>query len=171
MVENTWRAMIRADVDEVVSVAASAFPDHFERRACFENRLALFPPGCFVLGSPAGVAGYLIAYPWAFGAIPPLNTLLDRLPETTDAIYLHDLALRPEARGQGHARPIVERLVQVGRQFGAGRIALVSVNSSLAFWQGLGFAPVTHDPALRDKLRSYGDCASYMIREIEALPP
>lgn len=166
MIETPWRAMTAADVDGVVAVAASAFPDHFERRACFENRLALFPPGCFVLGSPAGVAGYLIAYPWAFGAIPPLNTLLDRLPGTTETIYLHDLALRPEARGQGHARPIVERLVQAGRQLGASRIALVSVNSSLAFWQGLGFAPASHDPALRDKLRTYGDGASYMIREI-----
>jgi GNAT superfamily N-acetyltransferase len=113
-----------------------------------------------------GVAGYLIAYPWSFGAIPPLDSLIDRLPDTNATIYLHDLALRPQVRGQGHARPIVERLVQAGSQLGTAKIALVSVNGSLAFWQGLGFAPVTQDAALRGKLRTYGDGARYMTREI-----
>lgn len=168
MPEATWRVMTMADVDGVACVAAAAFPHHFERRDCFENRLKLFPQGCFVLDSASGVAGYLIAYPWAFGAIPPLNSLIDRLPDTNETIYLHDLALRPEVRGQGHARPIVERLVQAGRKLGASKIALVSVNGSLAFWQGLGFAPVIHDAALRDKLQTYGDGARYMIREIQA---
>lgn len=165
MVEVVWRAMTMADVDEVVSVAAAAFPDHFEQRACFENRLALFPQGCFVLGSRDRVEGYLIAYPWAFGAIPPLNSLLDRLPETVETIFLHDLALREAVRGHGHAKPIVERLVRDGRELGASRIALVSVNGSVRFWQGLRFVPVIPDPTLLDKLLTYGDSAAYMVRE------
>ena len=37
------------DIDAVVEVARLSFPDHFEDRACFQNRLALYPRGCFVL--------------------------------------------------------------------------------------------------------------------------
>ena len=79
MSELHWRPMRPGDVDGVVRVAAVAFPDHFEARACFAERLALFPNGCFVLASPVEVKGYLIAYPWPFGAIPPLNSLLGRV--------------------------------------------------------------------------------------------
>jgi GNAT superfamily N-acetyltransferase len=166
MTKFIWRAMTAADVAEVVALAAAAFPDHFERRACFENRLALFPQGCFVLGCQDRVEGYLIAYPWPVGAIPPLNSLLGGLPETIETIYLHDLALGAAVRGRGHARPIIERLVRTGRELGAARIALVSVNGTVPFWHGLGFAPVTHDPTLPGKLLTYGDAAAYMIRDI-----
>ncbi|MGF7155632.1 GNAT family N-acetyltransferase [Novosphingobium gossypii] len=152
------------DIDGVVQVAAACFPDHFENRACFEERLALYPGGCFVLGRGDAVKGYLIAYPWPFGAIPPLNTLLGALPDARDAFYLHDLALHPEARGGGHARPALERLAAALREAGATRIALVSVNDSLAFWQGMGFAPVAADDVLSAKLASYGEGARYMVR-------
>ncbi|MEO5587313.1 MAG: GNAT family N-acetyltransferase [Novosphingobium sp.] len=165
MTEFNWRPMRADDVDGVVAVAATAFPRHFEERTCFEERLALFPQGCFVLASPRAVRGYLIAYPWALGAIPPLNVLLGRLPETREAVYLHDLALHPEMRGRGHARPIVERLVREVRSLGTSRIALVSVNDTVPFWQSMGFAPVTGDAVVR-KLQSYGDASTYMIREL-----
>ena len=161
-----WRPMRAEDVDGVVAVAAAAFPDHFERRECFAERFALFPQGCFALATGQEVTGYLIAYPWPLGAIPPLDSLLGLLPEARDTWYLHDLALHPAMRGQGHARPIVERLVQVAQSAGVQRIALVSVNDSVRFWRGLGFAPVAGDAALTRKLESYGDAARYMIREL-----
>lgn len=154
------------DLDGVVAVAAAAFPDHFEARACFAERLALFPQGCLALASPTAVKGYLIAYPWPFGAIPPLNTLLGSPPEAGDSVYLHDLALHPDVRGQGHARPAVEWLVDRVCALRARRIALVSVNDSVPFWQGMGFVPVSGDPALARKLESYGANAHYMVREL-----
>lgn len=158
--------MRASDVDAVASVAATAFPDHFEDRACFEERLALFPQGCFVLASPAAVKGYLIAYPWPLGEIPPLDSLLGRLPAQREALYLHDLALDPAMRGRGHVRPIVAQLSEVARRWGARRIALVSVNDSASFWRGMGFEPRRDDPAIARKLESYGDDATYMIREL-----
>lgn len=168
MSDLVWRPLRAADIDGVVAVARLAFPDHFEARACFVERLALFAPGCFALAPADGgpLRGYLIAYPWPFGAIPPLDTLLGGLPESRAAFYLHDLALHPEARGQGHARPAVERLCRELRMLGGQRVALVSVNDSVPFWQSMGFAPVTGDAAIERKLASYGDDATYMAREI-----
>lgn len=154
-----WRAMASGDLDAVVAVAAIAFPDHPEGRACFEERLALAPGSCFVLEGALGVAGYLIAYPWPQGAIPPLDTLLGALPDKRDSWYLHDLALLPEARGGGNARAGLDLLFA---KIDAP-IALVSVNDSAGFWQARGFVP-QDSPALRAKLASYGPDARYMIR-------
>jgi ribosomal protein S18 acetylase RimI-like enzyme len=156
-----WRAMEAGDLDGVVAVARIAFPDHPEGRACFEERLALAPESCFVLEGERGVAGYLIAYPWPHGAIPPLDTLLGGLPESRESWYLHDLALLPEARGGGNARAGLALLFD---QLDAP-IALVSVNESAAFWQAQGFVP-QDDPELRAKLSSYGPDARYMVRGV-----
>jgi ribosomal protein S18 acetylase RimI-like enzyme len=102
------------------------------------------------------VAGYLIAYPWPLGAIPPLNSLLGSLPEDAGALYLHDLALLPEARGGGHARAVLDLLF--AHALGTP-IALVSVNGSTGFWGGHGF--VAQESA---RLASYGPDARYMVR-------
>jgi len=153
-----WRAMTADDLDGVVAVARVAFPDHPEDRPCFAERLALAPDLCFVLVEGGDVAGYLVAYPWPLGSIPPLNSLLGALPEVRDALYLHDLALRPDARGSGHARTILDTLFA---RAGDDPIALVSVNDSAAFWRGQGFV---EQPALAAKLASYGPGARYMVR-------
>ncbi|PNU06389.1 GNAT family N-acetyltransferase [Novosphingobium guangzhouense] len=163
-----WRAMRASDIDGVVDVARASFPDHFEARACFEERLALFAQGCSVLADPAdeAVRGYLIAYPWPLGAIPPLDSLLGSVPQARTAYYLHDLALHPDVRGQGHASPAVRQLFAVLRGLGGDEVALVSVNDTAAFWQGQGFAAVPPDAALQRKLASYGPDARYMRRAL-----
>lgn len=162
----TWRPMDEADIDGVVEVARMAFPDHFEARACFAERLALFPQGCFVLARGGEVKGYLIAYPWPLGSIPPLDSLLGGVPEGRATFYLHDLALHPAMRGQGHARPIVTRLVEELAHAGGSKVALVSVNDTVSFWRGMGFEPVSGDPAITRKLESYGSGSTYMVRDI-----
>jgi ribosomal protein S18 acetylase RimI-like enzyme len=152
-----WRAMAAADLDGVVAVAAIAFPDHPEGRACFAERLALAPNSCWVLADEAHVTGYLIAYPWPLGEIPPLDTLLGGLPDAPAAWYLHDLALLPEARGQGHAAAGLALLLA----HTDAPIALVSVNDSAAFWAAHGFVA---QPSA--KLKSYGPHARYMVRSV-----
>lgn len=164
--KSAWRPMCEADLDGVVTVARAGFPDHFEDRACFAERLALYPWGCFVLAARDHIRGYLIAYPWPVGAVPPLNSTLGDLPPERAAFYLHDLALHPEARGQGHARPIVERLADELRAGGADLIALVSVNGTQGFWEGMRFSAVAADAALIRKLASYGPDARYMTRAL-----
>ena len=161
-----WRPMTAADLDGVVDVARLSFPDHFESRACFENRLALSPAMSFVLaGADDAVRGYLFAYPWKGQTAPALNTLIEALPGDADRIYLHDLALDPAVRGGGYTRSIVERLVDQVRADGWAMMALVAVNEATAFWRRMGFHAVT-SPALSAKLASYGDDACYMVREL-----
>jgi GNAT superfamily N-acetyltransferase len=154
------------DIDAVVEIARLSFPDHFESRSCFENRLALYPRGCFVLaaeGEPA--KAYLIAYPWKTESAPPLNTVVEGLPADPALIYLHDLALHPDVRGGGHTATVVERLMDQAAEDGWPIMALVAVNDAVAFWSRHGFV---EQPAegMAAKLASYGSDARYMIRSL-----
>ncbi len=161
-----WRPMTAADLDAVAALALVAFPDHYEGRACFANRLALYQSGCLVLADGAGpVRGYLVAYPWRAGEAPTLNTLVDALPGDADLVYLHDLALHPEVRGQGWSHPAVERLADDARAAGWPALALVAVNDAGPFWARHGFA-VEDSPAMARKLASYGPGARYMLRPL-----
>ncbi|GAW42362.1 hypothetical protein SH203_02778 [Brevundimonas sp. SH203] len=161
-----WRPMRPDDIEAVTAVARLSFPNHFEDRACFENRLALYPRGCFVLADGDGSArGYLIAYPWKTDSAPPLNTVVEGLPAEATLIYLHDLALHPEARGGGVTGAIVERLAAQAVEDDWPAIALVAVNDAVGFWSRHGFVEQPAE-AMAAKLASYGPDARYMLRAL-----
>ncbi len=163
-----WRAMTAADLDAVAAIAAVGFPDHFEGRDCFENRLALNPSGSFVLAAEdSAPLGYLVAYPWTADAAPALNTLIAAIPDDASVMHLHDLAIDPAARGGGWSRPIVERLAQDARAAGWPALTLVAVNDAAPFWERHGFA-VVDAPGMADKLAGYGEGARYMVRRLTA---
>jgi GNAT superfamily N-acetyltransferase len=150
--------MAEADLKRVVDIAGVCYPNHPEDMAIFVERLRLFPQGCLVLAEGATVDGYVLSYPWRAGAAPPLNALILGLPAAPDAYYLHDLALMPAARGQGHSLTALARLPAGGLP-----ITLVSVNGTVPFWERHGFV-VRSASALESKLSSYGADARFLIR-------
>jgi GNAT superfamily N-acetyltransferase len=160
--------MTESDVDGVVAVAAEAFPNHFEERACYAERLALFPRGCLVLADGAGaVHGYVFAWPWPADDAPPLNVLIGVLPPDADVLYLHDFALLRSARGAGHAGSGVEAVLRLAHEEGWPAIALVAVNDAAGFWARHGFG-IADPPGMAEKLASYGPGACYMVRRLIA---
>ncbi len=160
-----WRPMTPDDLDGVCAVAAVGFPDHFEDRDCFADRLALHPEGCRVLTDGREVFGYLIAYPSRRGSVPPLNSRLAARYRDPDVLYLHDLALRPEARGGGHARQAITALIAQAKGDGWPAVALVAVNDAAPFWARHGFV-VDPSPELGEALARYGLDARYMLRPL-----
>ena len=159
--------MTAGDLDAVARIAVVGFPDHFEGRSCFENRLALYPSGCFVLAADDGAPqGYLVAYPWRVDTAPALNTPILAIPADAAVIYLHDLALLPTVRGDGWSRPIVERLADDARAAGWAALALVAVNDAAPFWERHGFT-IVEAPGLAAKLAGYGADARYMSRRLK----
>ena len=160
-----WRAMTAEDLDGVVAVAAIGFPDHFEGRDCFKNRLEVFPQGCFALADDACVRGYLVAYPWIMDSAPALNSRIDGVPGEPSVLYLHDLALHPDTRRGGWSRPAVQAVVDLAKAGGFGTVALVAVNDAVRFWEGHGFRE-RMTPAMTAKLKTYGNDARYMTRDL-----
>tara|TARA_R110002124_G_scaffold10310_4_gene51590 strand:+ start:2699 stop:3181 length:483 start_codon:yes stop_codon:yes gene_type:complete len=159
--------MTAADLDAVARIAVIAFPDHFEGRPCFENRLTLNPSGCFVLAAGEGEPqGYLVAYPWRADSAPALNTPIAAIPADAAVIYLHDLALMPGVRGGGWSRPIIERIADDARTAGWPVLALVAVNEAAPFWERHGFI-IVEVQGMAAKLAGYGPGARYMSRRLE----
>jgi GNAT superfamily N-acetyltransferase len=136
-----------------------------ERPEVFANKLALFPQGCFVLARNGAVTGYGIAHPWALGSVPALDTLMAGLPPAPSCLYIHDVVVLPAARGQGAAGVLVDVFEAVARRQALASLALVSVYGTYVYWERYGFE-TTPDPGLANKLKSYGETARYMRKNL-----
>ncbi|MCJ2037327.1 GNAT family N-acetyltransferase [Methylobacterium sp. J-068] len=159
-----WRGMRAEDLDRVVPLADTLFPDHPEETARFAERLARAGALCLTLADKSDrIGGYAIAYPWPLGRIPGLNRPLAASAEPADAIYLNDLGVHPTLSGAGHARAGLGLLVGHARAAGLRAVALVAVNGSAAFWAAMGFEEPTVSEAIAAKLASYGAGARYMV--------
>jgi len=160
-----WRRAHATDLEAISAIAARIHPELPERREVLAEKMQLYPDGCRVLATSNGIAGYGLAHPWMQQRIPPLDGFLERLPDAADCLYVHDVAVLPDARG-GVARAYVAEIEQLARSSGIATLALVSVYDTRPMWERLGFQPVTPDAALRAKLASYGASATYMLREL-----
>lgn len=160
-----WRAMTAYDLPAVQGIADTVHVDFFESPEVLAERLRLYHNGCYILEVGETPAGYVLSHPWTYGTLPPLNTLLKKLPAEPDTYYLHDLCLLPVARRVGAASKIVEALVKHASVEGYPTMTLVAVNGSVSFWQRHGFETVEVDE-LYAKLLSYEAAASYMVRKL-----
>jgi ribosomal protein S18 acetylase RimI-like enzyme len=165
--EMTWRQMQPADLDAVIAIAAQVHPHFPEEREVFSNRLRLHADGALLLESRQGPAGYCVAHPWHCARPPSLNTVLGAIPPTADALYVHDLALLPEARGTGAGTAVIEILLAKAVLLGMDLCALVAVNGSIPYWARHGFT-VRDTPELQTKLSTYGGDARLMVRVVGA---
>ncbi|WP_426615173.1 GNAT family N-acetyltransferase [Bradyrhizobium sp. McL0616] len=160
-----WRPARVSDFLGIVAIAAQIHPDLPERPKVFMEKMQLYPRGCGVLVANDAIAGYGLAHPWKQAEIPPLDGFLGRLPEDADCLYVHDVAVLPDFRG-GVARAYVAMIEELARASGIATLALVSVYATRPLWERLGFRPVTPDAELRAKLTSYGESATYMLRDL-----
>ena len=160
-----WRRAHATDLAAICAIAARIHPDLPESSDVLAEKMRLYPDGCRVLAAGNAIAGYGLAHPWMQQQIPPLDGFLGQLPDAADCIYVHDVAVLPEARG-GVARSYIVEIGQLAQSSGLATLALVSVYDTSALWERLGFQPVTPDAALRAKLASYGAHATYMLRKL-----
>lgn len=163
----TWRHMQPEDLDAVIEIAARVHPQFPEEREVFLDKLRLHPGGALLLESGRGPVGYCFAHPWHGTQAPPLNTLLGAIPPAADALYLHDLALLPEARGSGAGTAVIEILLAEAASLDLALCCLVAVNGSIPYWSRHGFV-VRESVALQAKLASYGDDARLMVRGLRS---
>jgi GNAT superfamily N-acetyltransferase len=154
-----------ADLPAVLAIAAACHPNYPERPEVFAERMALSPEGCWLLEAGDKAFGYGVMHPAARFSPPALDTLLGELPGGKSVWYLHDVALLPQARGDGAASRLVAIACRAARRAGLDRLALVAVNGSAPFWARRGFSRASH-PGLAEKLASYGDDAIYLEKPV-----
>jgi ribosomal protein S18 acetylase RimI-like enzyme len=162
---NVWREMTATDLPAVQAIADALHPNHPEDEAIFINRLKLHAAGCCVLVDGETAYGYAVSHPWHFKEPPALNALLDHIPSPMSTYYIHDLAILPQARKSAAAEHIVSRLARHATDLKLPNMSLVAVNNSVHFWERQGFL-ILATSELDRKLRSYGDHAQFMVRDL-----
>ena len=154
------------DIDAVLAIQSQCYGQGIlEPRAVYERRLRAQAHCCLGAARDGRLQAYLAAYWSRPGAITPLHGDFAHYADAS-VLYLHDMAVAPEAKGQGAARALLAAARSLARQRNIRRTALVSVQGSQAYWQGLGYAarPVA-DALQQQHLRTYGAEAVYMAGE------
>ncbi|WP_417067593.1 GNAT family N-acetyltransferase [Niveibacterium terrae] len=152
--------MIREDLEQVFAVQCRAHaPDYHEPVEALASRLESGGDHCFVAAGAEGLAAYLLAHPWR-GSPPALHRPLICAGEP-DHLFLHDLAVAPECRGQRVAVALLEALLAKaqGRRF--AEIRLVALAGAQAFWLAHGWRAQAAPLA-----GAYGEGACLMSRSL-----
>lgn len=155
--------MTKGDLADVCRIAAICHPDFPEDDAVFNEKYTLSPDTCFILEKEKSPLGYIIAHPFKIGFVPPLNRFLGHLPEESDTLYIHDLAILPLVRAGGSGKKAVELMLRVAEDKKLETLSLVAVNGSAPFWQKNGFKQVEPSIELKEKLLTYSSDACYMV--------
>jgi hypothetical protein len=160
-----WQPLRAADMARVDAIAGQIHAGLPERPAVLAEKRDLSPATCLKLVLDESIVGYGLAHPWILFDIPPLDAFLSGSPSPPTCLYVHDVAIFPQARGQRAAARYIAILAAQARVSGIAHLACVSVYGTVGLWAGLGFT-VQDDPGLRAKLSSYGDSARYMTARI-----
>lgn len=118
------------------------------------RKLELSPENCFISLVNREVKGYILAHPWLKGQIPELHIRIEKLPPESDSMYVHDLAVASEVRGQHAAVALFTAMRKTAIAAGFRQSHLVAIQSSCRFWEKMGYKPV-NNTTLQEKLNSY----------------
>ncbi|NYT65902.1 GNAT family N-acetyltransferase [Alcaligenaceae bacterium] len=170
----TLQAMQVSDLDQVLALQASAYPDILHEDAAFyQSRLDSSPDSVWVACKDTTVVGYLVSYPWDGKALPVLNSAPPApAPAPTEQMqdqfwFLHDCAVSLDARGLGVGQGLLQHGLAHARQVGFQMASLVSLPGAINYWQAQGYR---RDAAANDGWRAdllpYGEGAAYMARSL-----
>ncbi|WP_462120734.1 GNAT family N-acetyltransferase [Methylorubrum thiocyanatum] len=163
--EAEWHPLLAEDMAQVDAIADSIHTGLPERPDVFEEKRTLFPAGCWKFVINQTIVGYGLSHPWRLFDVPPLDEFLGELPSSANCLYIHDVAILPQVRGQRAAPRYIERISSQARMLGIPNLACVSVYGTDRLWARVGFETVSNE-AIKAKLVSYGDSAKYMVAKI-----
>ena len=160
-----WRDARLDDAEAISAIEHLVHTLMHESVDVFREKIALFGAGCRIWTTGKRTVGYGIAYPWRLDDVPPLDRLLGAIPSDADCLFLHDVAILPQARAAGASRAFVDYAAELAVQQGLSCLALVSVYGTDGLWGRRGFVPRA-SATTSTQLGPYGDTAVYMVRRL-----
>jgi len=153
------------DLPAILSIQSACYtPEMNESEAIWRSRLEVAGEFIWVAEFVGEVCAYLASYPSQQGKIAPLGSAFAPCNEA-DCLYLHDLAVSPQAGGKGFGRKLVAHALTIARQRKLPHAGLVCVQNALGFWQSCGFIEQTGiNNAGRAALATYEPQARYMAK-------
>jgi len=162
------RPLLPTDIASVVRIQSDCYlPGNLESEAVIRARLASAPDTAWVAEVDDAVCAYLVGYRSGLGQVGALGDGFEPA-KAPDCLYLHDLAVGPQARGLGLGPRLVAHALSQARREGLAWAALVSVQGSQDFWRQRGFAASQlDDPVQALALSTYvGEPACYMTQAV-----
>lgn len=156
------RTLDTADVPHVLRLQETAYAANFlEGADSFAAKISASDETSFGAWHNGEMVGYLIAFPIEGHAGVALNSsTVSSVPlHEAQAMYIHDLAVRPEWRGRAVADQLLAALTAASAAHAISVCHLVSVQGSRGFWEKRGFV-VSADPPPN----GYGPEAVLMLR-------
>jgi ribosomal protein S18 acetylase RimI-like enzyme len=160
------------DIPAVLDIQSRCYDEtKWESAQSFLSKLDSSPASCFMAQMAEKPVGYLVAVPAEVGSPPPLNSPTYAVPPAPNALYLHDMAVHPEARRAGVAVVLIEAYFLSLRRLNLQHGCLTAVNGSGGFWGRYGFR-ATPLVAATTGMATYGAGAQYMsvVLKGEGLP-
>ncbi len=166
------RELGHGDLAAVHRLQALCYPPGYqEPAAAFAAKLQASPRSLWGADHPvlAGdLMAYLICLPVCGLRWPGLHATTQPPAQGADALYVHDLSLHPDGRGQGLAQALVRHATAWARGQGLQRLLLMAVQGSQPYWRQQGFTPIP--PAVLTQhgaeLGSFGEQATAMWQPI-----
>lgn len=163
------RPMLASDLDAVLALQAQIYPPQYhEPAAVFASKLTLAARFCLVVENQRCIKGYLFAHPWLKHAPPALFSCIAQIPDRADSLFIHDMALHPDCRGQRMGQQLLQRCLDAARDAGLRCSTLVAVQDAAGFWQHQGYHPYPTQ-ATSDFPGRYGSDALFMRRHIRMI--
>lgn len=160
-----WRGALPDDAETVSAIEHRVHTLAHERIEVFREKIALFGAGCRILIKGERAVGYGLAHPWRCNDVPAIDRLLGAIPPDATCLFLHDVAILPEARGAGASRTFLDHVVRIAKEEGLAFLALVSVYGTEGLWRRHGFLP-SPSAVIFGQLGPYGNTALYMVRRL-----
>lgn len=162
------RLMQQNDLAAVIRLQDVCYNDDlYEPPEVVHQRLMRHPQSCWVAVYKDKLWGYLFTYPSKVGRVNPLGAEFPQYAHA-DCLYLHDVAVSRDARGQGVASALVNHAKAYAAELRLPFLALVAVQNSVDFWQQQGFSlyqPLTAE--ITSALSTYqGESAFYLTAEV-----
>lgn len=164
------RAAQLSDLDEILRVQKLCYQDiEPESPEAYINKLEQAPDCAFVIADQNQVLAYLFAMPIILNEPPVLDSADYILPNQANCLYLHDLAIAPNGRGQGLSQPLLNAFFNRAKARELPQSSLIAIQGSTPFWNKYGFkqTALSNSTPIQNKLKSYGQ-AQYLINH--ALP-
>lgn len=161
--------MTLADLDAVGALQQRCYGDlYLESRSAFAAKLEVTAglDCCWMAREAGEPRAYAVSLPVCEATLPALDAPRCERPARPTLLYLHDMAVAPEARSLGLGARLLAQLRQRAQALALPRMGLVAVQGSVPYWQRQGFAELTAVPApLAAKLATFGRDARFMVSD------
>ncbi|SHH79808.1 GNAT family N-acetyltransferase [Ferrimonas marina] len=157
------RPLTELDWPGVMALQREAYGETLvEPKSVLQSKQRLGPQSCWGVWRDECLLAYCLAHPWPLGTPPPLGQVAEADAGKTMQMYLHDMAVSPQARGLGVAKALLEQLEDGARAQGFSHLALVAVAGADGYWRRHGFTRQRISKCLAD----YGEGARYKVKPL-----